>query len=95
MKKSIFDQQTNKALMSWHKNALNKKKDGKPSAPATRTLGDSSDSPPSSHSNMHDMSNDGGQTANIVASVDIDGGGEHPHSSSDPNNSQSGSHNLI
>lgn len=107
MKKSIFDQQTSKALMSWHKNALNKKKgDGKPAATATRTLGgDPSDSPENSpmHPHIRDMNNNnynaaaagGDQTANIVATVDIVG--EHsPSPSSDGNNIQSGgNHSLL
>lgn len=95
MKKSIFDQQTSKALMSWHKNALNKKKaDGKPAATATRTLGgDPSDSPHNSpmHPHIRDMNNNAGETANIVATVDIVG--EHPPS--DGNNIQSGNHSLL
>lgn len=43
MKKSIFDEQTSKALMSWH-NKVRKK--GTPPAPKTRVLGGSpGDSP--------------------------------------------------
>uniref|UniRef100_A0A7N0UM26 MLO-like protein n=1 Tax=Kalanchoe fedtschenkoi TaxID=63787 RepID=A0A7N0UM26_KALFE len=38
MKKTIFDEHTNKALKKWHMNALKKKTDGKP---ATQTLGGS------------------------------------------------------
>lgn len=48
MKKSIFDEQTSKALMNWHKNALKKKNEGKTGVGATaaRTLGGSpGDSP--------------------------------------------------
>ncbi|GMP44439.1 hypothetical protein CsSME_00013367 [Camellia sinensis var. sinensis] len=49
MKRSIFDDQTSKALKNWHKNALKKKNDGKTEAAATRTLGGSpSDSPQNS-----------------------------------------------
>ncbi|KAK1362210.1 Peptidylprolyl isomerase [Heracleum sosnowskyi] len=36
MKKSIFDEQTSKALMSWQKNALKKKHEEKPGSPAAR-----------------------------------------------------------
>lgn len=43
MKKSIFDEQTSKALMSWHNKV---KKKGTPPAPRTRVLGGSpGDSP--------------------------------------------------
>ncbi|THF98769.1 hypothetical protein TEA_017841 [Camellia sinensis var. sinensis] len=38
MKRSIFDDQTSKALKNWHKNALKKKNDGKTEPAATRTL---------------------------------------------------------
>lgn len=43
MKKSIFDEQTSKALRNWHKNALKKKNEGKTggAATATQTLGGS------------------------------------------------------
>lgn len=79
MKRSIFDEQTSKALMQWHKNAL-KKKDGKPGPTPTRTLGDPSDSPQVVQSPAQvraasglEMSNSSptGQSAHIVASVDI------------------------
>ncbi|KAL9674330.1 hypothetical protein QQ045_030602 [Rhodiola kirilowii] len=39
MKKSIFDEHTNKALKKWHMNAQKKKADGKPAKPATQNLG--------------------------------------------------------
>ncbi|XVE94382.1 hypothetical protein REPUB_Repub02eG0003900 [Reevesia pubescens] len=46
MKRSIFDEQTSKALKQWHKKAVKKKGEGKPAAPRTRTLGGSpGDSP--------------------------------------------------
>lgn len=41
MKKSIFDEHTNKALKKWHMNAQKKKADGKPMKLATQTLGGS------------------------------------------------------
>ena len=56
MKKSIFDEQTNKALMSWHKHAQKKKAEGKPSpAPPARKLVTPPDSPHDSpqHPNSH------------------------------------------
>lgn len=33
MKKTIFDEQTSKALMSWHKHVLKKKHEEKPGSP--------------------------------------------------------------
>lgn len=36
MKKTIFDEQTSKALMSWHKHALKKKHDEKPGTPPAK-----------------------------------------------------------
>ncbi|XP_038885853.1 MLO-like protein 9 [Benincasa hispida] len=51
MKKSIFDEQTSKALKQWHRSALKKKNEGgKPDPPPTRTLGGGSGgrSPPES-----------------------------------------------
>lgn len=61
MKKSIFDEQTSKALMNWHKNAMKKKNEGKPGAgaTATRTLGgspspgDSPDNSPGGNARVH------------------------------------------
>lgn len=59
MKKSIFDEQTSKALMNWHKNAMKKKNEGKPGAGATRTLGgspspgDSPDNSPGGNARVH------------------------------------------
>ncbi|KAK7351822.1 hypothetical protein VNO77_11544 [Canavalia gladiata] len=67
MKKSIFDEQTSKALKKWHKNAL-KKKVSK-GRTETRTLGESpgesSDSSP-----RHRSTEMTEQTATIVTSVD-------------------------
>ena len=49
MKRSIFDEQTSKALKQWHKKAVMKKGDGKTEAPCTRTLdGNAGDSPENS-----------------------------------------------
>ncbi|KAL7244637.1 hypothetical protein ACSBR2_000084 [Camellia fascicularis] len=49
MKRSIFDDQTSKALKNWHKNALKKKNDEKTEPAATKTLGGSpGDSPQNS-----------------------------------------------
>ncbi|OIS97900.1 PREDICTED: MLO-like protein 9 [Nicotiana attenuata] len=80
MKRSIFDDQTSKALMNWHKNAK-KKKPTKPGPVETRKLGSPGDSPEISpitkggHQSRIEMSNvepsSSSQTANIVASVDI------------------------
>ncbi|KAF7137215.1 hypothetical protein RHSIM_Rhsim07G0257100 [Rhododendron simsii] len=59
MKKSIFDEQTSKALMNWHKNAMKKKNEGKAGAgaTATRTLGgspgDSPDNSPGGNARVH------------------------------------------
>ncbi|XP_022765985.1 MLO-like protein 9 [Durio zibethinus] len=41
MKRSIFDEQTSKALKQWHKKAVMKKGEGKTEGPRTRTLGGS------------------------------------------------------
>ena len=77
MKRSIFDEQTSKALKKWHKNAV-KKKDDK--ATPTQTLGGS---PPESP--MHSPKRGrGGQPlpANITATVDVDVDVQHngqPH----------------
>ncbi|KAF3664735.1 MLO-like protein 9 [Capsicum annuum] len=81
MKKSIFDDQTSKALMNWHRNAKKKKPPTKPGPVETRKLGSPRDSPDTSPSTKGgggsriQMSNvvpsSSSQTANIVASVDI------------------------
>lgn len=73
MKKSIFDDQTSKALKQWHKNAL-KKKTSK-GRQETRTLGGSPGEHTPGHSSPHhppphkdtEMAS---QTATIVTSVD-------------------------
>ncbi|XVF35805.1 hypothetical protein REPUB_Repub19eG0002400 [Reevesia pubescens] len=58
MKRSIFDEQTSKALKQWHKKAVKKKGDEKPEAPRTRKLGGSpGDSP--EHSPVHRRSGAG------------------------------------
>ncbi|KAJ9186307.1 hypothetical protein P3X46_001897 [Hevea brasiliensis] len=85
MKRSIFDEQTSKALKQWHKKAAKKKHDGKPEHIATRTLGGSpGDSPPPARlgeqpgdHKMPDVEAD--QTANIMATVDITGDQQHPN----------------
>jgi len=43
MKRSIFDQQTSKALKSWHQKAVKKTNEGKPDQLPTKTLGGSPD----------------------------------------------------
>ena len=43
MKRSIFDQQTSKALKSWHQKAVKKTNEVKPDQLPTRTLGGSPD----------------------------------------------------
>lgn len=57
MKKSIFDEQTNKALMSWAKHAVKKKADGKPAPAPIQNLGSPNDSPHGSplHPNSRKM----------------------------------------
>ncbi|MCL7038223.1 hypothetical protein MKW94_023685 [Papaver nudicaule] len=72
MKKSIFDEQTSKALKQWHKNAVHKKAEGgagkKPKTP-TRTLGGSPggspDNSPRRLSNPQSSS-----AATLIANVD-------------------------
>ncbi|CAH9073467.1 unnamed protein product [Cuscuta epithymum] len=84
MKRSIFDEQTSKALMNWHKKAKQHKNVVKPGGGMkSTTLGGSpNDSPgnspmhPSSAMKPHhDMANQNsgtsGQMANIIATVDI------------------------
>ncbi|XP_030441652.1 MLO-like protein 9 isoform X1 [Syzygium oleosum] len=85
MKRSIFDEQTSKALKQWHKNALKKKTDGK-AEPQTRTLGGSpGDSPEHSPTHAHqthprkirpsdnDTRSLDTNAASITASVDVPG----------------------
>lgn len=85
MKKSIFDEQTSKALKQWHKSALKKKNEGgKPHTPtATLGGGGGGGSPPDSpmHSSTHglgaqpspatDVEASAAPSANIMATVDL------------------------
>lgn len=77
MKRSIFDEQTSKALKMWTKNAKKKNTTGgKPGATAaTRTLGGSpGDSPDNSPTFRYTVDpGSSQQTANITATVDING----------------------
>lgn len=80
MKRSIFDEQTSKALKQWHQKAVKKKTDGRASSPP-RTLGGSpGDSPVQSppracpHGQVCAVVPDRSSpktTANIMASVDL------------------------
>ncbi|XP_012073856.1 MLO-like protein 9 [Jatropha curcas] len=96
MKRSIFDQQTSKALKQWHKSAVKKKTGDKHDHHRrTRTLGGSpGDSPVHSpaHEGAHPVDREltdvqihqsGPQTANITATVDLNGDQQQP--SSQPN----------
>ena len=69
MKKSIFDDQTSKALKKWHKNAL-KKVASKGRNTETRTLGGSPGGSPD-HSPRHTATTSH-QTATIMTTVDHD-----------------------
>ncbi|XP_068305351.1 MLO-like protein 9 [Pyrus communis] len=71
MKKSIFDEQTNKALKIWQKNAAAKKAGGKSGGKAS-SGGDSVTKPPPK-AKMDKNASTPEQTANITASVDIQG----------------------
>ncbi|TQD73678.1 hypothetical protein C1H46_040799 [Malus baccata] len=71
MKKSIFDEQTNKALKIWQKNAAAKKAGGKSVGKAS-SGGDSVTKPPPK-AKMDKNASTPEQTANITASVDIQG----------------------
>lgn len=74
MKKSIFDEQTSKALKKWHKNAVKKKDEKIP----TKTLGGSpGDSPLQSPAHPHERSQP--PVANITSGVDVQ---LHPPNSS-------------
>ncbi|GFZ10552.1 ribophorin I [Actinidia rufa] len=69
MKRSIFDEQTAKALKNWRKNALKKKNEGKPGPAATRKLGGSPvESPDNSPKLTHSHETD---QANASSTVDI------------------------
>lgn len=80
MKRSIFDDQTSKALMNWHKNAK-KRRPTKPGPIETRKLGSPGESPETSPTTKGGLGSrrkmsqveplSSNQTANIVASVDI------------------------
>ncbi|GMP81934.1 hypothetical protein CsSME_00036464 [Camellia sinensis var. sinensis] len=79
MKRSIFDDQTSKALRNWHKNALKKKSEGQPGPVATRTLGGGPGSPGVSPEHSPTLGrpsyapppNTNTSSANIIASVDV------------------------
>ncbi|KAL3736474.1 hypothetical protein ACJRO7_025422 [Eucalyptus globulus] len=104
MKRSIFDDQTSKALKQWHKNALKKKTDGKTEL-STRTLGGSpGDSP--EHSPMHaqpphptkirpsdnDARSLDNNAASITASVDVPG---ERNTQNNDKGSPFGQHDLL
>ncbi|XVF74078.1 hypothetical protein PTKIN_Ptkin13bG0032200 [Pterospermum kingtungense] len=85
MKRSIFDEQTSKALKQWHKKAAMKKADGKIEAPRTRTLGGSPGGGGSpDHSPLRERSGnhqgdvvvqaEQSTTANVWENVDLNGG---------------------
>ncbi|GLT94546.1 hypothetical protein SLE2022_122820 [Rubroshorea leprosula] len=84
MKRSIFDEQTSKALKQWHKKAVKKKGDGRPEQGRTRTLGGSppdspdgsSPAPHRAHEEGTDVEASQNGTANIMATVDLKGGGQ-------------------
>ncbi|KAK7860674.1 mlo-like protein 5 [Quercus suber] len=80
MKRSIFDEQTSKALKQWHQKAVKKKTDGKASSPPRALGGSPGDSPVQSparacsHGQLCAVVPDRSSpemTANIVASVDL------------------------
>nr|GMD46696.1 MLO-like protein 9 [Ipomoea batatas] len=76
MKRSIFDEQTSKALMNWHKKAKHQAAVPKPGGMKTTTLGGGNDDSPEGspvHPASAGNSADPAQMANIVASVDIPG----------------------
>nr|GMD43576.1 MLO-like protein 9 [Ipomoea batatas] len=76
MKRSIFDEQTSKALMNWHKKAKHQAAVPKPGGMKTTTLGGGNDDSPDGspvHPASAGNSADPAQMANIVASVDIPG----------------------
>lgn len=94
MKRSIFDEQTSKALKQWHKKALKKKNEGKQEQTATRTLGRSPDDSPvqspsharprskKSSPELSDIEADAltpQRTANIMATVDLNGNQQRPN----------------
>uniref|UniRef100_A0A2N9FYG8 MLO-like protein n=1 Tax=Fagus sylvatica TaxID=28930 RepID=A0A2N9FYG8_FAGSY len=91
MKRSIFDEQTSKALKQWHKNAVKKANDGRALSPRRNLGGSPGDSPLHSpprtctHNQVCDveveLEGSPKHTANIMASVDISG--EQPSTKKD------------
>ncbi|XP_019186715.1 PREDICTED: MLO-like protein 9 [Ipomoea nil] len=76
MKRSIFDEQTSKALMQWHRKAKHQAHVPKAGGMKTTTLGGGSPDDSAESSPTHPGDSDPastGQMANIVASVDIPG----------------------
>ncbi|CAL1355276.1 unnamed protein product [Linum trigynum] len=76
MKRSIFDEQTSKALMQWHKKAHKKAHDGKSDHPHHK---ENSEDDGHTHDGIHHRSHTAGDdtdgtSANIMATVDINGG---------------------
>ncbi|KAM7259882.1 hypothetical protein ACFE04_015623 [Oxalis oulophora] len=71
MKRSVFDEQTSKALKSWHKKAVKTTNDTHHTHHHTPTLGRPEYAPPEHKGG--DSGNPPGSSANIMASVDIDG----------------------
>jgi mlo protein len=81
MKKSIFDEQTSKALKEWHKKAVKKKNDGRgPASPRALNGSSHGESPLQSPTHAHPRNHAPGaeadrsspkQTADIMASVDL------------------------
>ncbi|KAE8057426.1 hypothetical protein FH972_014121 [Carpinus fangiana] len=81
MKKSIFDEQTSKALKEWHKKAVKKKNDGRgPASPRALNGSSPGESPLQSPTHAHPRNHAPGaeadrsspkQTADIMASVDL------------------------
>lgn len=69
MKKSIFDEQTSKALMKWHQKALQRKNSRGKSPP--RTLGGSSAEPLTQTRQQNEQDQHQQQSATIVTPVDI------------------------
>ncbi|KAK4795476.1 hypothetical protein SAY86_013470 [Trapa natans] len=75
MKRSIFDEQTSKALKQWHMKAVQKKNEGKLGEVQTRTLGGSpGDSPPQSPTQARIRVGKGGsieEAGDTTASLDV------------------------
>ncbi|CAM8917327.1 unnamed protein product [Rhodiola kirilowii] len=83
MKKSIFDEQTNKALKKWHMNAQKKKADGKPAKPPTLTLGGSPAGSPG-NSPSHAKYRSGAKSDYELADMEADVSGQNQKSSNIP-----------